>query len=113
MSEAEKQAQATLAGYLAVHFHKNNLAMLLVNPSAKVRLLLSFVLTGLHQEMSLYAECIYYRSIITQCHLKVKEAVDQHHRGILSAKMVERMAFLYEKKASLAHTKLMELTVDA
>lgn len=102
-------SKVLLAGYLAVHHHQNNLAMMFVNPSVKVRLLLSYVLMTLRQEAGVLIECSFLRSIIAQCHLKVKEVGRQYEQGKLSDAEAEQMIDLYLKKGSMAHEKLMEL----
>lgn len=104
------ESKVTLAGYLAVHHHQNNLAMMFANPSVKVRLLLSYVLMSLRQEANVLVECSFLRSVIAQCHLKVKEVGQQYEQGNLSDDEAEKMINLYLKKATLAHDKLMELS---
>lgn len=104
------ESMLALAGYLAVHHHQNNLAMMFNNPSVKVRLLLSYVLIGLRQKINILTQCAFYRSVISQCHLQFQEVVELYTRGELSDDMAERMVAIYEKKATLAHDQLMELT---
>jgi hypothetical protein len=67
------ESKEHLAGYLAIHHHKNNLAMMFTNPDKKVRLLLSYVLFEAGQEMTRLTQAIFYRSIISQCHLEFQE----------------------------------------
>lgn len=104
------ESKTDLAGYLAVHYHKCNLAMLFANPSVKVRLLLSYVLIGARQEADTIIQCIYHRSIISQCHLEAEKIFAQYQRGELTDDLAEQMVAIYEKKATLAHDRLMELT---
>lgn len=107
-SELIKSKEA-LAGYLAVHHHQSNLAMMFVNPSIKVRLLLSYVLIGLRQEANVFVECTFHRSVIDQCHLKVQGIIEQFEAEEITGDIAERMVALYEQKATSAHGKLMEL----
>lgn len=103
------ESMGALAGYLAVHHHQNNMAMMFLNPSTKVRLLLSYVLLNLRQEMTGLMQAAYYRSIISQCHLQVKEIIERYKSGELSTDVAERTVAIYEKKATLAHDRLLEL----
>lgn len=105
----QQEEKHELAAYLAVHHHKNNLAMMFVNPSVKVRLLLSYVLTGLRQEANVLIECSFFRSVIDQCHLKTAEVGEQYEMGNITDSEAEQMIDLYLKKATLAHGKLIEL----
>lgn len=102
-----------LAGYLAIHHHKNNLAMMFTNPDKKVRLLLSYVLLEARQEIDRLTQAMFYRAIISQCHLEFQEVVLKHETGELSDKDVLRLANLFEKKAELAHKRLIEVTTNA
>lgn len=104
------ESRTELAGYLAIHYHKRNLAMMFVNPSVKIRLLLSCVLIGARQEAHTITQCMYHRSIISECHLRAKEIIEQYKRGELSGDLVEQIAATYAKKAALSHSKIMELS---
>lgn len=105
-----------LAGYLAIHHHKNNLAMMFTNPDKKVRLLLSYVLFQARQETDRLTQAIFYRSVISQCHLEFQEVVRKHEVGELNDEDALRLADLFEKKAELAHKRLerlVEVTTNA
>lgn len=99
-----------LAGYLAIHHHKNNLAMMFTNPDKKVRLLLSYVLFEAGQEIDRLSQAIFYRSVISQCHLEHQEIIQKYEMGEMNDEDALRLANLFEKKAKLAHTRLIEVT---
>jgi len=103
------ESSTALAGYLAIHHHQNNLAMMFANPDKKVRLLLSYVLYKARHDLASLTQATYYRSIISRCHLEVQEIIRQYEQGELSDDMAERSVAVYEKKAILAHDKLMEI----
>lgn len=99
-----------LAGYLAVHHHQNNLAMLFVNPDKKVRLLLSYVLYGLRHEMARFTTAVQHRAMISFCHTQVKEIKERYNRNELDNEQAIRLLDLYTKKGEMALKKLLELS---
>lgn len=102
-----------LAGYLAIHHHKNNLAMLFANPDKKVRLLLSYVLFEARQEIDRLSQAIFYRSVISQCHLEFQEIRQKYLADEIDGEEAIRLAELFNKKADLAHKCLVEVTTNA
>lgn len=98
-----------LAGYLAVHHHRNNLAMLITNPSPKVRLLLSYVIFGLRQDLGRLSLGMRYRAVIGMCQVEVENTARRFRASELSGAETARLVDLYLKKASMAHAKLLEL----
>ncbi len=103
------ESKEHLAGYLAVHHHKNNLAMLFTNPDKKVRLLLSYFLYAAQQEITRIINANFYRAIITECDLGYQEVVRRYEAGELSDDNTLRLTDLLVRKAELAHDKLMEV----
>lgn len=110
MTKAQKRAQPTLAGYLAVHHHKNNMAMLIVNPSARVRLLLSCVIFGLREDLGRLTAGMRYRAIISLCGQEASKITASFRRGEIDGDEAKRLVFMYLDKAALATAKLKELT---
>lgn len=109
MEVKEIESKEKLAGYLAIHHHNNNLAMTFLNPDKKVRLLLSYVLFGAKQEITRLTQGIYYRSVITQCHLEYEKLKQQYIDGEIDGSEVIRLAELFSKKAELANKHLEEI----
>lgn len=107
------ESKEHLAGYLAIHHHKNNLAMMFTNPDKKVRLLLSFILFETHREMARLTQAIFYRSIISECHLQFQEIQQKHLADEIDGNEAVRLAELFGRKAELAHNRLMEITTNA
>lgn len=101
--------EVKLAGYLAIHHHRNNLAMLITNPSPKVRLLLSYAIFGLRRDLSRLSLGMRYRAIIGMCQHEAEEITRRFRAGELDGEAAQRMALLYANKASVAHNKLLEL----
>lgn len=104
------ESKEHLAGYLAIHHHKNNLAMMFTNPDKKVRLLLSYVLFEARREMARLTQVIFYRSIISQCHLEFQEIQQKYLVDEIDGKEAVRLAELFGRKAELAHNRLLEIT---
>lgn len=104
------ESKEHLAGYLAIHHHKNNLAMMFTNPDKKVRLLLSYVLFEAGQEMNRLTQAIFYRSIISQCHLEFQEIQQKYLVDKIDGEEAIRLAELFNRKAELAHKRLVEVT---
>lgn len=103
------ESKEHLAGYLAVHHHKNNLAMLFINPDKKVRLLLSYFLYTAQQEIARIVSASFYRSIITECNRGNEEVIRRYEAGEIREEDALRLSDLLVRKAELAHTKLMEV----
>lgn len=104
------ESKEHLAGYLAIHHHKNNLAMMFTNPDKKVRLLLSYVLFEAGQETNRLTQAIFYRSIISQCHLEFQEIQQKYLVDEIDGKEAIRLTELFNRKAELAHKRLIEVT---
>ena len=101
--------QTHLAGYLAIHHHKNNLAMLFTHPSPKVRLLLSYVLFEARREMEGMTAAVFYRSVISQCRLEFEQIAAKYRAGDMYDEDVLRLSDLLVAKAEAAHKALMEV----
>lgn len=104
------ESKEHLAGYLAIHHHKNNLAMMFTNPDKKVRLLLSYVLFEAGQEMARLTQAIFYRSIISECYLQFQEIQQKYLVDEIDGEEAVRLADLFGRKAELAHNRLVEIT---
>lgn len=99
-----------LAGYLAIHHHKNNLAMMFTNPDRKVRRLLSYVLLEARQEIDRLTQVIFYRSVISQCHIQFQEIRRKYLADEIDGEKAIRLAELFSQKADLAHKRLLEVS---
>ena len=104
------ESKEHLAGYLAIHHHKNNLSMMFTNPDKKVRLLLSYVLFEAGQEMNRLTQAVFYRSIISECHLQFQEIQQKYLADEIDGNEAVRLAELFGRKAELAHNRLVEIT---
>ena len=104
------ESKEHLAGYLAIHHHKNNLSMMFTNPDKKVRLLLSYVLFEAGQEMNRLTQAVFYRSIISQCHLEFQEIQQKYLVDEIDEEETVRLTELFIRKAELAHKRLIEVT---
>lgn len=109
-NKAFEDSKLVLAAFLAIHYHKNNLAMMFVNPSPHVRILLSYVLHNLKNEVTVITQSMKYRAIITMCHQQFLQVQSDHEQGRLSNEDTVRLALALSDKASLAEVHLRELS---
>lgn len=98
-----------LAAYLAVHHHQNNIAMGFNGPSTGVRLLLSYVLSNIRKDTSLFVQSVRYRTLIDTCHQEMKKVQQQFEANEIDGETAERKAAMYLDKAEIAHQRLWEL----
>lgn len=101
--------KTALAGYLAIHHHKANMAMLFLNPSSKVRILLFFVLVQVHRDRQRYMEAMYHRAFIRQAMEKVQEIEEGYEGGELKPEETIRMVELWLAKAEMSTRRLTEI----
>lgn len=107
------EMNADLAGYLAIHHHKANLAMLFANPDKKVRLLLSYIIYGARLNMTMFMTGFQYRMVIASARAKLKEVREQWQSGEINDERAKKLAFIYTDQAAIAHERLMELSRNA
>lgn len=108
-NKAFEDSKLVLAAFLAIHHHKNNLAMMFTNPSPHVRTLLSYVLYKLKNEVTVITQSMKYRSVISLCHQQFLQVQMDHEQGKLSNEDTVRLALALSDKASLAEVRLKEL----
>ncbi len=109
-NKAFEDSKLVLAAFLAIHHHKNNLAMLFVNPSLHVRILISHVLYNLKNEVTIITQSMKYRTVITMCYQQFKQVQLDYEQGKLSDEDTVRLVLALSDKASLAEVRLKELT---
>lgn len=108
-SKAFEDSKLVLTAFLAIHHHKNNLAMMFTNPSPHVRILLSYVLYNLKNEVTVITQSMKYRSVMSMCYQQFKQVQLDYDQGKLSDEDAVRLALALSDKASLAEVRLREL----
>ncbi len=108
-NKALEDSKLALSAFLAIHHHKNNMAMMFTNPSPHVRTLLSYVLYRLKNEVTDITQSMKYRSVISLCHQQFLQVQMNHEQGKLSNEDTVRLALALSDKASLAEVRLKEL----
>lgn len=108
-NKAFEDSKLSLAAFLAIHHHKNNLAMMFTNPSPNVRILLSYVLYNLKNEVTVISQSMKYRSVMSMCYQQFKQVQSDYDQGKLSDEDAVRLALALSDKASLAEVRLREI----